>query len=151
MSNMTKQRNGSRAGLAAIACSATLFAVGVLAQDAAPSVWDGVYSAAQAERGRELYATTCAQCHGPALGGVESAPPLTGGQFTANWSGTTLADLAERIRTSMPVDKPGTLSRPQLAAVVAYILQVGGFPAGPAELDPQFVTTSPIRILGTKP
>lgn len=142
---------GRRGLIAAVACGGAFLAVRVLAQDEAPSVWDGVYSEEQAQRGREVYATTCAQCHGPALAGVESAPPLTGGQFNANWSGTTLADLAERIRTTMPVDKPGTLSRPQLAAVVAYILKADGFPAGAAELDPQFVTTSPIRILATKP
>ncbi|MEQ1579515.1 MAG: cytochrome c [Steroidobacteraceae bacterium] len=127
-----------------------LVAAGALAQGG-PTVWDGVYNAEQAERGREIYATTCALCHGPALGGVESAPPLTGDQFNANWSGTTIADLAERIRISMPVDKPGTLSRPQLAAVVAYILKVDGFPAGAAELDPQLVTSSPVKIISNKP
>lgn len=149
---MNKRVVAARCGLiVAVTCGTAFLAVGALAQESAPSVWDGVYSEVQAQRGREVYVASCAQCHGPALAGVESAPPLTGGQFNANWSGTTLADLAERIRTTMPVDKPGTLSRPQLAAVVAYILQADGFPAGAAELDPQFVTTSPIRILATKP
>lgn len=127
-----------------------LAAVGALAQDAA-TVWDGVYVNEQAEQGRELYASTCAVCHGPALAGVESAPPLTGGLFNANWEGTTIADLAERIRTSMPVDKPGTLSRTQVAAIVAYILKFDGFPAGTAPLDPQTVTTSPVKIVTNKP
>jgi mono/diheme cytochrome c family protein len=134
-----------------MACSALLLAVGALAQEMAPSVWDGIYADEQAQRGQEIYMTTCAQCHGPALAGVESAPPLTGGQFNANWSGTTLADLAERIRTTMPVDKPGTLSRPQLAAVVAFILKSDGFPSGSSDLDPQLVTSSPIRIISNKP
>ncbi len=132
------------------ACGAALLAAVAVAQGGA-TVWDGVYTAEQAERGREIYATTCAVCHGPALGGVESAPPLTGDQFNANWSGTTIADLAERIRISMPVDKPGTLSRPQLAALVAYILKVDGFPAGTAEIDPQLVTSSPVKIVSNKP
>jgi S-disulfanyl-L-cysteine oxidoreductase SoxD len=132
------------------ACGATLVVAVAVAQGAA-TVWDGVYTAEQAERGREIYATTCAVCHGPALGGVESAPPLTGDQFNANWSGTTIADLAERIRISMPVDKPGTLSRPQIAAIVAFILKVDGFPSGTAEIDPQLVTSSPVKIISNKP
>jgi S-disulfanyl-L-cysteine oxidoreductase SoxD len=148
---MNRRVAGRRSRIAAVACASALMGVGVAAQDTAPSVWDGVYADAQAQRGQEIYVTTCAQCHGPALAGVESAPPLTGGQFNANWSGTTLADLAERIRTTMPVDKPGTLSRPQLAAVIAYILKMDGFPSGEMELEPQYVTSSPIRILSTKP
>ncbi len=127
-----------------------LVGAGAWAQGGA-TVWDGVYTAEQAEQGREIYATTCAVCHGPALGGVESAPPLTGDQFNANWSGTTIADLADRIRISMPVDKPGTLSRPQLAALVAYILKVDGFPAGTTAIDPQLVTSSPVKIISNKP
>lgn len=129
---------------------ATLVVAVAVAQGEA-TVWDGVYTPEQAEQGRELYATTCAVCHGPTLGGVESAPPLTGDQFNANWSGTTIADLAERIRISMPVDKPGTLSRPQLAALVAYILKVDGFPAGTVAIDPQLVTSSPVKIISNKP
>lgn len=132
------------------ACAAML-AVAVAVAQGGATVWDGVYTAEQAEQGREIYATTCAVCHGPALGGVESAPPLTGDQFNANWSGTTIADLAERIRISMPVDKPGTLSRPQLAALVAYILKVDGFPAGPVAIDPQLVTSSAVKIISNKP
>jgi mono/diheme cytochrome c family protein len=114
-------------------------------------VWDGIYTEEQAARGAELYGTTCALCHGAALGGVESAPPLAGDLFSANWSGTTIADLAERIRISMPVDKPGSLSRPQLTDVVAFILKANHFPAGTNPLNPQTVTVAPIKILATKP
>lgn len=123
---------------------------GALAQSGA-TVWDGVYADEQAEQGRATYASICAQCHGPTLGGIESAPPLTGALFNANWEGTTVADLAERIRVSMPVDRPGSLSRPELAALVAYILKMDGFPAGAQALDPQTVTSSPVRIVTFKP
>ena len=34
----------------------------------------------------------------------------------------------------MPADAPGTLSRPQVADLVAYMLQANQFPAGSAEL-----------------
>ena len=44
-------------------------------------------------------------------------PPLIGGGFTANWNDLNVGDLYERIRTTMPLDKPGTLSRQQNADV----------------------------------
>ena len=61
-------------------------------------------------------------------------PALTGGGFMANWDGLSLADLADRIRVSMPLNSPGVLSRQQTADIVAYILQFNQFPAGKEEL-----------------
>jgi len=110
------------------------------------SVWDGVYTAAQAERGAALYANNCASCHGSALGGGESAPPLTGGEFSSNWNGLTVGDLFERIRISMPADRPGKLTREQDADVLAYMLSVSEFPAGKAELERQTEVLKQIRI-----
>lgn len=99
------------------------------------SVWDGVYSEAQAERGREAYAGQCARCHGTDLLGGESAPPLVGFEFSANWNGLTLGDLFERIRISMPADAPGRLSREENAAIISLILQMSDMPPGETELD----------------
>src|SRR5438105_8051005 len=73
------------------------------------SVWDGVYTEEQAKRGEEVYRKECAACHGDMLTGGESAPPLTGGAFQANWNGLTLGDLFDRIRKTMPLSKPGRL------------------------------------------
>src|SRR6266478_1833947 len=75
------------------------------------SVWDGVYTEEQAQRGQPLYRESCASCHGDTLKGAAEAPPLSGGPFMANWNGLTLGDLFERIRRTMPQDKPGRLSR----------------------------------------
>jgi mono/diheme cytochrome c family protein len=115
------------------------------------TVWDGVYTAEQAKRGAALYANNCASCHGLALTGGESAPPLTGGDFLSNWSGLTLGDLFERIRVSMPADRPGALSREQNANILAHILNVGQFPAGTAELSTQTENLKQIRIEAIKP
>jgi hypothetical protein len=52
----------------------------------------------------------------------------------ANWDGLTIGDLFDRIRTSMPADRPGSLSRQQNADVVAYILRFNQFPSGNEEL-----------------
>jgi mono/diheme cytochrome c family protein len=132
---------------------ALLLALGAALYGQAPSrtVWDGVYTAEQAEAGRATYAETCASCHGDALGGVEAAPALVGAAFAAGWSGTTLNDLAERIRVSMPADDPGSLSRRNVADVVAYVLSAGGFPAGEVELDRQPEVLQQIVYLGTPP
>ena len=110
------------------------------------SVWDGVYTADQAARGQQLYASKCAACHGESLGGVEAAPPLTGDQFNSSWTGTPLADLGERIRTSMPADSPGSLTRPQLGELLAYMLKVDGMPPGEKPLDPQGAALNLIRF-----
>ncbi len=107
------------------------------AQAPSRSTWDGVYSAEQAKRGGDLYMGTCAQCHGPQMGGIDAAPALTGGGFASNWNGVTLGDMVERIRVSMPQNNPGTLSRQQVTDVLAYILRANGFPAGAKDLPRQ--------------
>jgi S-disulfanyl-L-cysteine oxidoreductase SoxD len=103
-------------------------------QDATRTVWDGVYNEEQAQRGRAVFLDQCSNCHGRDLEGADMTPPLTGGVFLSNWDGLTLGDLADRIRVSMPLNSPGTLSRQQTVDVVAYILRFDQFPAGKEEL-----------------
>ena len=86
------------------------------------SVWDGVYTEEQAKRGQAVYAKECAACHGAELTGGESAPPLTGIAFLANWNGLTVGDLLERMRVSMPQDDPTRVSRQQHADIAAFLL-----------------------------
>jgi mono/diheme cytochrome c family protein len=97
------------------------------------SIASGVYSASQAERGGALYRSKCGDCHGKAMDGLVG-PPLAGDGFLANWSARPLADLVDRIQRTMPFERPGSLSRQESADLLAYILQAGKFPAGPAEL-----------------
>ncbi len=121
------------------------------AQDASRSVWDGVYTSAQAVRGDKSYAQNCASCHGTSLTGGESAPPLTGGEFSSNWYGLTLGDLFERIRTTMPADRPGRIGREQVADVLAYILSMNQFPAGLSELPGKTEILKQIRLEANPP
>jgi quinoprotein glucose dehydrogenase len=109
-------------------------AIFAYAQDATRTVWDGVYNEEQAQRGRAVFLDQCSNCHGRDLEGADMTPPLTGGVFMSNWDGLTLGDLADRIRVSMPLNSPGTLSRQQTVDVVAYILRFDQFPAGKEEL-----------------
>lgn len=105
-----------------------------LAAQTTRSVWDGVYTPEQVDRGKALYARECAACHGAELSGGEEAPPLTGAAFLADWNGLTVGDLFERIRVSMPEGKPGSLNRQTNADILAYILGANQFPAGKTEL-----------------
>ena len=99
----------------------------------ARSVWTGVYTEAQASRGETLYLEHCAQCHGANLAGVEQAPALTGGAFGEKWKGATLRTLFDRV-ASMPPTRPNSLSAPQYADVLAYVLRAGGLPPGTTTL-----------------
>jgi hypothetical protein len=89
---------------------------------------------AQAARGEQLYKSQCAGCHGNALEGT-SGPPLAGDGFLSNWSAKPLANLVDKIQKTMPFNLPGSLSRSQSIDLAAYVLQVGQFYAGQAELS----------------
>src|ERR1700675_1960050 len=97
------------------------------------TVWDGVYTDDQAKRGEGLYGKECASCHGSELTGGESAPPLAGDSFFANWNGLTLGDLFERIRISMRQTAPGRRSRQQNTDILAFIRKINQSPSAKAE------------------
>ena len=124
----------------------------VRAEQASPgTTWAGVYSEAQAKRGEALYAEKCSSCHAPDLSGLDQAPSLAGSDFNTNWNDLAINDLFERIRISMPADKPGTLSRQETADVVAFILQKGSFPAGQADLPAEAEALKGITFVSKKP
>jgi S-disulfanyl-L-cysteine oxidoreductase SoxD len=122
-----------------------------LRAQSAKSVWDGVYTSDQAKTGQSLYNESCSSCHGDTLMGGESAPALAGGEFLSNWNGLTLGDLFERIRTTMPQNKPGSISREKNAAILAYMLSVSSFPAGKTPLPQQTEVLKDIKIDAQKP
>ena len=129
-----------------IACGLVLsLALSAYAQ-ATSSVWDGVYTREQAGRGKSLYGKECASCHGTALDGSGTAPPLAGPDFKNNWNGQTVDDLFEKMQTSMPADQPGRLSREQNAGILAFLLSSNGFPAGQKELPTDAAVLQKIRF-----
>jgi mono/diheme cytochrome c family protein len=129
-----------------IGITAALLLCAAFAQGPSRSVWDGVYTEAQANRGQPLYNQHCASCHSDTLMGGEMSPPLTGGEFMSNWNGLTMGDLFERIRTTMPQNSPGKLSREVNADITAYMLSVNKFPAGKTELPHSAEFLKDIRI-----
>jgi mono/diheme cytochrome c family protein len=108
---------------------------------------NAVYSDAQAGRGEALYQQYCVTCHGARLEGNPAAP-LTGPAFRARWEDGkhTLDDLFFIIRSLMPNNAPGSLTKAQYADVVAYILKVNGYPAGEAQLVPAAATMKAVTL-----
>jgi mono/diheme cytochrome c family protein len=106
------------------------------------SVWDGVFTEAQARRGQAVYPGACGVCHGRRLNGapedpdMRSTPPLARARFLRVWEGRSLAALFEYTRATMPEDNPNSLTEQEYVDVIAYMLMVGGMPAGEDELQP---------------
>ncbi len=90
------------------------------------SVADGVFTEAQASRGEATFRRVCSACH--------DTGEFSGGRFRLTWVGQTAGDLFDTIATLMPEGDPGSLTPAQYAAVVAYLLQVNGYPAGESDL-----------------
>jgi mono/diheme cytochrome c family protein len=118
------------------------------APDEARSVWDGVFTEAQARRGEDSYLEECAACHSKDLAGGDGspAPALAGDAFLEGLTKTTVGDFFERVRTTMPLDSPGRLSPRRYADIVAYIFKANRFPVGARELDPDIAVLGQIRI-----
>lgn len=73
-------------------------------------------------RGRALYQTTCARCHGTDGAGMATVPALWGARsFSIGASMARQERAASFIRHNMPFDKPGTLSDGQAYDIAAYI------------------------------
>src|SRR3982751_129485 len=97
------------------------------------TVLDGIYTAAQAERGKAVYAMTCAGCHGEKAEGGASGPTLSGPDFTNGYKDGSAAARLSKITQDMPSNAPGSLEPQQYADVFAYVLSVNKYPAGKAE------------------
>ena len=109
------------------------FSYQLLHGQSAPAA-DGIYSADQAHRGEALYQKQCVSCHGSALDGTGPYPPLSGDDFLSKYEGQPALNLYDMIQKLMPATKPGSLSRPEAADLLAYILSFNKFPAGKADL-----------------
>jgi S-disulfanyl-L-cysteine oxidoreductase SoxD len=127
----------SAIGLAAILIAyagATIRPARADAPKPAKTTEEGVYTDAQAARGKIQYSQTCASCHMDDLSGSGQALPLAGDSFMQSWEGQTVDDLYEVIHDTMPQDKPGILTPDATVDVIAYILRFNQFPAGKTEL-----------------
>lgn len=107
----------------------------------------GLFTAEQANAGRAIYQSTCSTCHLPDMKGTFEAPPLAGTNFLNTWRNRPASDLFTRIRTSMPISNPGSLSDAEAVNLVAYILQSNGAVPGTQALTAE--TIVPIGAVAT--
>jgi mono/diheme cytochrome c family protein len=103
-------------------------------QAQAKTVWDGVYTEAQAERGSSSFAASCARCHDAGGSAVEGRRPLTGAPFWKSYRESTVDRLFKYVRESMPNGAGGSLSSNTYLDLVAFILSRNDLPAGAGEL-----------------
>lgn len=119
-------------GLAAVFFAA--LGTAIVSAQATPSgktVWDGVYTEAQAERATATFSASCARCHTLSADGNR---PLSGDKFWEGYTQKTVADLLAFVSKNMPNGQGGTLSAGAYNDLVALILKSNGFPPGPTEV-----------------
>src|SRR5258708_2721981 len=68
-----------------------------------------VFTAAQAQGGRNVYDQNCSACHGANFEGSGDAPALSGGTFLLKWNPKQISELFGYILQSMPPTTPGSL------------------------------------------
>jgi cytochrome c5 len=98
----------------------------------------GAYTEAQAARGEATYRANCTSCH--------ATSAYVGEAFARAWDGRTAFDMFELIRTTMPNDNPGRLSRDEYAALVAYLFKLNRLPAGDRPLPTDDEGLKQVRI-----
>jgi mono/diheme cytochrome c family protein len=95
------------------------------------TIWDGVYTEAQASRAVTAFGQSCAGCHALA---AEGKAPLVGDPFWKSFAQKTVGDLLDFVSSNMPNGTPGSLTESTYQDVIALILKSNGFPAGTTEL-----------------
>jgi hypothetical protein len=121
-------------------------AIGLRAQSTEPRIWQGVYSTAQAERGKTSFTSSCLRCHGDKLQG-NTAPALSGDRFFTTWGSEPIASLFAKIRDTMPPNFGTSIDDQTKLDIVAFILQTNGYPSGPSELTQKGSDLASAQIL----
>jgi len=101
------------------------------------TVWDSVYTTAQAKRGETAYLEYCVRCHKPDLLGIEGA--MKGEPFIERRREDNLETLFLDMKATMPRGNPGGLPDQTYADLVSYLLQNNEMPAGTNELKPDLM------------
>jgi mono/diheme cytochrome c family protein len=98
----------------------------------------GVFTAAQAKAGGDIYAGLCTSCH--------TVSSHTGVAFQKSWIGMPVSELFNYLNQSMPEDAPGSLSADEYVRVIAYLLEMNDMPAGTTDLPVDQAALRLIRI-----
>lgn len=98
----------------------------------------GVYTAAQASKGEQVYMTSCVSCH-PA--GTYAAQA-----FRDKWNGAPVSRLFDLVTGTMPKTEPGSLDNQDYIQVISYILKINGAPPGKTPLPDDIDELKRIRL-----
>ena len=110
------------------------------------SIWDGIYTEAQAARGGAVFGDQCAVCHGNPPVGASMGPPLIGDDFLAGFKDSNVEQIFTKISTTMPANDPGTLKPAEVTDVVAFLAMSNKWPAGEKELSSDLDVLKRIQI-----
>lgn len=99
----------------------------VSGQTTTRSTNDGVYTVAQAARGKSTFESSCSGCHEPSR--------FSGQSFHEAWDGKALKEIWDIASGTMPEDNPGSLKQQEYGDILAYFLSLNEYPAGEKELE----------------
>jgi S-disulfanyl-L-cysteine oxidoreductase SoxD len=122
----------------AVAASPTFATATAAGQTPTKTTNSGVYTAAQAERGKKLFSNSCTACHDTAR--------FSGETFLESWNNKAMKELWDVASGTMPEDNPGSLKQQEYADILAYFLQLNEYPAGDAELAPGAAAMASIKV-----
>lgn len=125
MGRLRARSTGLLAMVALLGCASSSAQQG---RQASAAVSNGVYSAEQAQRGREAFTEVCRECH--------SSSEFRGRDFEFTWRRRTAWDLYRELRRTMPEDFPGALAPQTYVDVIAYVLEINDYAPGGVELVP---------------
>ena len=132
--------------LSATILAATASAAAAQAAAGEKKIWDGVFTSAQAARGKTPFESSCARCHNVELAGSQRGPALKGTAFWAKYDNESLAALFGYLRDNMPQDGPSLVADNVKADILAYIMSANGMPSGNDELTADVRGLETIKI-----
>ncbi len=143
MSGVMRRLSGARAASRAVTglllmLSAVMLAPRASEAQAPKSTMQGVYTVAQATKGKNVFNGACLGCHTTAT--------HMGPAFELKWFGRPLWELYGYLSNLMPKSAPGTLTEDEYVWVTAYILKLNGMPAGKVELNAEPAWLKAVRI-----
>jgi len=104
--------------------------------DEPTSVYQGVYTAAQAARGKSIFDVHCIQCH--------QVTQFAAGSLRIDERYGSLGDLFLAVTTLMPMDDPGGLPYADYSAIISHFLSSMDLPEGTRELSADINDLLPI-------
>jgi mono/diheme cytochrome c family protein len=135
-------------GFISVSFIGAIFVAGASAQPATAQR-RASFTTVQADRGRDAYTSSCADCHGANLDDGEfGGPPLKGAAFRAKWFGfgNSIGTLFAYAVEAMPPDRAGRLPRETYADLVAYLLSVNGITPGDHDLPADLSVLNTLSI-----